>query len=104
MYIGTTPMASSIKVPDVNVPDIKQGPMRLVDLMDRLATEDAVTRDFAAKNGRHGTDAYYRAWQWCVAVCLNNPRPELPWNAEQVMRRIQQSPRDLYGFTPIEWN
>ena len=53
--------------------------------------------DFAA-NGRHGTDAYYRAWQWCVAVCLNNPRPELTWNAEKAMHRIQMSPRDLYGF------
>ena len=28
---------------------VKQGPMRLVDLMDRLATEDNVSRDFAAK-------------------------------------------------------
>ena len=78
--------------------NVKQGPMRLVDLMDRLATEDNVSRDFAAKNGRHGTDAYYRAWQWCVAVCLNNPRPELTWNAEKAMHRIQMSPRDLYGF------
>ena len=88
----------------IGIPDVKQGPMRLVDLMDRLATEDAVTRDFAARNGRHGTDAYYRAWQWCVAVCLNNPRPKLTWNAQQVMQRIQRKPRDLYGFTPIDWN
>ena len=78
--------------------DIKQGPMRLVDLMDRLAAEDAVSRDAAALSGRHETDAYYRAWQWCVAVCLNNPRPQLPWHAKQAMLRIQQSPRDLYGF------
>ena len=77
---------------------IKQGPMRLVDLMDRLAMEDRVSRDAATVSGRHGTDAYYRAWQWCVAVCLNNPRPELPWHSERAMHRIQTSPRDLYGF------
>lgn len=76
----------------------KQGPMRLVDLMDRLATEDTVSCDAAALGGRHGTDAYYRAWQWCCAVCLNNPRPELPWHAEQALQRIQLAPRDLYGF------
>ena len=98
-------MASSINVPDVNVPDIKQGPMRLVDLMDRLATEDAVTRDFAVKNGSYGfTDAYYRAWQWCCAVCLNNPRPKLDADAQERMIKIQRKPRDLYGFTPIDWN
>jgi hypothetical protein len=31
-------------------------------------------------------------------VCLNNPRPELPWHAEQALQRIQLAPRDLYGF------
>ena len=77
---------------------IKQGPMRLVDLMDRLAAEDSVSRDFAARNGRHESNAHYKAWQWCVAVALNNPRPELPWHAERAMHRIQMSPRDLYGF------
>ena len=83
------------------MPDLtstKQGPMRLVDLMDRLATEDAVARDFALNSGRNESDAHYRAWQWCCAVCLNNPRPELPWHAEQALQRIQQAPRDLYGF------
>lgn len=83
------------------MPDLtntKQGPMRLVDLMDRLATEDTVSRDVANTWGHHSTDAYYRAWQWCVAVCLNNPRPKLPWHAKQALQRIQQAPRDLYGF------
>ena len=76
----------------------KQGPMRLIDLMDRLATEDAVTRDAAMRWGTHETDAYYRAWQWCCSVALNNPRPDLPWHARQAMERIQQRPRDLFGF------
>ena len=76
----------------------KQGPMRLVDLMDRLATEDRVSRDAGLKCGRHETDAYYRAWQWCTAIALNNPRPSLPWHAKQAIKRIQQEPRDLYGF------
>lgn len=80
----------------------KQGPMRLVDLMDRLATEDAVTRDAAMRWGAHETDAYYRAWQWCASVALNNPRPDLPWNARQAMDRIQQRPRDLFGF--VQYN
>ena len=79
--------------------NVKQGPMRLVDLMDRLATEDAVTRDFAVKNGSYGfTDAYYRAWQWCVAVCLDNPRPKLDADAQERIIRIQRKSRDLYGF------
>ena len=67
-----------------------QGPFRAVDLLDILAWEDTKRRDRAMASGMHSTDAYYRAWAWLTAVVLNNPRPELPWNAELVLKQVQQ--------------
>ena len=66
-----------------------QGPLRAVDVLDILAWEDTATRDRAMEQGMHSTDAYYRAWSWLTAVVLNNPRPELPWNALQALKRVQ---------------
>lgn len=68
-----------------------QGPIRAVDVMDALVWEDELARDRAMSCGMHSTDAYYRAWSWLVAVVLNNPRPELPWNAQQALKRVQLS-------------
>ena len=65
------------------------GPMRSVDVLDLLAWEDNRSREEAMKWGRHETDAYYRAWLWLTAVVLDNPRPELPWHAEQAILRVQ---------------
>ena len=65
------------------------GPMRAVDVLDLLAWEDNRSREEAMKCGRHETDAYYRAWLWLTAVVLDNPRPELPWHAEQAILRVQ---------------
>ena len=63
--------------------------MRAVDVLDLLAWEDNRSRQEAMKWGRHETDAYFRAWQWLAAVVLDNPRPELPWHAEQAILRVQ---------------
>jgi hypothetical protein len=68
-----------------------QGPIRAVDVMDALAWEDGLARDRAISSGRHSTDAYYRAWLWLVAVVLDNPRPELPFHAQQALKRVQVS-------------
>jgi hypothetical protein len=65
------------------------GPMRAVDVLDLLAWEDNRSRQEAMKWGRHETDAYHRAWLWLAAVVLDNPRPELPWHAEQAILRVQ---------------
>ena len=65
------------------------GPMRAVDVLDLLAWEDNRSRHEAMKWGRHETDAYFRAWKWLTAVVLDNPRPELPWHAEQAILRVQ---------------
>ncbi len=72
-----------------------QGPLRAVDVLDALAWEDNLARDYAHKVGRHETDAYYRAWQWLSAVILNNPRPELPWHSQQALFRVQQQSHRL---------
>ena len=65
------------------------GPMRAVDVLDLLAWEDNRSREEAMKWGRHETDAYFRAWLWLTAVVLDNPKPELPWHAEQAILRVQ---------------
>ena len=68
-----------------------QGPIRSVDVLDALVWEDNTARDRAMDAGRHETDAYYVAWKWLTAVVLNNPRPELPWHAQQALKRVQLS-------------
>ena len=65
------------------------GPMRAVDVLDLLAWEDNRSSQEAMKWGRHETDAYHRAWLWLTAVVLDNPRPELPWHAEQAILMVQ---------------
>ena len=68
-----------------------QGPIRSVDVLDALAWEDSTARDRAMNAGRHSTDAYHLAWQWLTAVVLEGPRPELPFHAEQALKRVQLS-------------
>ena len=65
------------------------GPMRAVDVLDLLAWEDNRSREDALTYGWPETDAYFRAWKWLTAVVLDNPRPELPWHAEQAILRVQ---------------
>ena len=68
-----------------------QGPIRSVDVLDALAWEDNTARDRAMDAGRHSTDAYYLAWKWLTAVVLDNPQPELPFHAQQALKRVQLS-------------
>ena len=65
------------------------GPMRAVDVLDLLAWEDNRSRQEAMTWGQHGTDAYFRAWEWLSTVVLNKTRPELPWHAQQAILRVQ---------------
>jgi len=68
-----------------------QGPIRSVDVLDALVWEDSKARGRAMDAGRHSTDAYYLAWKWLTAVVLNNSRPELPFHAQQALKRVQFS-------------
>jgi len=69
-----------------------QGPIRNVDVLDLLAWEDNRANDYAAKWGRHATDAYFRAWSWLTGVVLDHNRGNLPWNAKQALILLQTSP------------
>ena len=68
---------------------VLQGPIRAVDVLDILASEDNRSREIAMRSGTKGTAAYYRAWLWLTAVVLQNPRPELDQSAFWALQRVQ---------------
>lgn len=66
----------------ISTTETLQGPMRVEDVIDRLAAEDRRSRDDAMLWGTHSNPCYYRAWLW-----LNyktNPRFDYPGERPRV--------------------
>ena len=65
-----------------------QGPIRLVDVMDRLAEADRRSRDYSAQFGTRCVTTHYSAWCWLAAWVLGDTetRKIAPQTLDDAMR------------------